>query len=129
MKLAILSCSPNAYSTRRFKEAAEQRGHKAKVLNFQTELARQNTTLDFDPPSYDRVAAYFHTGGTTGIPKIAQHKYSGMIYNGWLGATLLFDEEAVIASYLTDRRKLLKVQTSASSLKRGRPLCPRYVEI
>ena len=33
MKLAILSCAPNAYSTRRLKEAAEQRGHQAKVLN------------------------------------------------------------------------------------------------
>ena len=33
MKLAILSRSPNAYSTRRLKEAAEQRGHTAKVLN------------------------------------------------------------------------------------------------
>ncbi|MFT4823777.1 MAG: ribosomal protein S6--L-glutamate ligase [Halioglobus sp.] len=33
MKLGILSCSPNAYSTRRLKEAAEQRGHQAKVLN------------------------------------------------------------------------------------------------
>ncbi len=33
MKLAILSCSPNAYSTRRLKEAAELRGHQAKVLN------------------------------------------------------------------------------------------------
>lgn len=33
MKLAILSCSPNCYSTRRLREAAEQRGHKVKVLN------------------------------------------------------------------------------------------------
>lgn len=33
MKLGILSCSPDAYSTRRLKEAAEQRGHVAKVLN------------------------------------------------------------------------------------------------
>ena len=33
MKLAILSCSPKAYSTRRFKEAAEQRGHTVRVLN------------------------------------------------------------------------------------------------
>ena len=33
MKLAILSCSPHAYSTRRLKEAAELRGHRAKVLN------------------------------------------------------------------------------------------------
>ena len=33
MKIAILSRSPNAYSTRRLKEAAAQRGHEAKVLN------------------------------------------------------------------------------------------------
>lgn len=33
MKLAILSCGPNAYSTKRLREAAEQRGHKVKVLN------------------------------------------------------------------------------------------------
>lgn len=33
MKLAILSCSPNAYSTRRLKEAALQRDHQVKVLN------------------------------------------------------------------------------------------------
>ena len=33
MKLAILSCSPQSYSTRRLREAAVQRGHKVKVLN------------------------------------------------------------------------------------------------
>jgi len=33
MKLAILSCSPKCYSTRRLREAAEQRGHKVKVLD------------------------------------------------------------------------------------------------
>ncbi|MEO1619275.1 MAG: RimK family alpha-L-glutamate ligase, partial [Planctomycetota bacterium] len=33
MKLGILSCSPNCYSTRRLREAGEQRGHKIKVLN------------------------------------------------------------------------------------------------
>ena len=33
MKLAILSRSPHAYSTRRLREAADSRGHKVKVLN------------------------------------------------------------------------------------------------
>ena len=33
MKLAILSCGPNSYSTMRLKEAALQRGHEVKVLN------------------------------------------------------------------------------------------------
>jgi fatty-acyl-CoA synthase/long-chain acyl-CoA synthetase len=64
--------------------------HKAKVLNFNEELNKQPTTLQFDDATEDRVAAYFHTGGTTGMPKVAQHKYSGMIYNGWLGEQLIF---------------------------------------
>ena len=33
MKLGILSCAPRCYSTRRLREAAEQRGHQVKVLN------------------------------------------------------------------------------------------------
>ena len=70
--------------------------HQATVLNFNEELAKQNTTLDFENASEDRVGAYFHTGGTTGMPKVAQHLHSGMVYNGWLGATLLFDEESVV---------------------------------
>ena len=48
MKLAILSCAPNAYSTRRLKEAAEQRGHQAKVLNtlkFAIDLERGSPDL------------------------------------------------------------------------------------
>src|SRR5210317_1055537 len=50
MKLAILSCSPKAYSTRRLKEAAEQRGHKARILNtlkFAIDLDRGNPDLYF----------------------------------------------------------------------------------
>ena len=70
--------------------------HRAKVLDFAREVAKQPTTLSFDDPQEDRVAAYFHTGGTTGMPKVAQHRYDGMIYNGWLGHRLLFDETDVI---------------------------------
>ena len=65
--------------------------HKATVRNFHAEVARQpGNRLTFDDPADDRVAAYFHTGGTTGMPKVAQHKVSGMVYNGWLGQRLLF---------------------------------------
>ena len=69
--------------------------HDAKVLNFSAEMNRQSTTLAFEDSTVDRVAAFFHTGGTTGMPKVAQHKYSGIVYNGWLGARLLFTEEDV----------------------------------
>ncbi|WP_299782065.1 acyl-CoA synthetase [uncultured Roseobacter sp.] len=65
----------------------------AKYLNFREEVAKQPKTLSFEDIDEDRVACYFHTGGTTGMPKVAQHRYSGMIYNGWIGTELLFSEE------------------------------------
>lgn len=71
--------------------------HRARVLDFHRELARQPADkLTFDAPTTDRIAALFHTGGTTGMPKLAQHRYSGMVYNGWLGAELLFTEKDVL---------------------------------
>ncbi|MDM7459513.1 MAG: acyl-CoA synthetase [Paracoccus sp. (in: a-proteobacteria)] len=71
--------------------------HKAKVHGFEAAASAMNhNRLDFDDPQEDRVAAYFHTGGTTGMPKVAQHKYSGMIYNGWVGGQLLFTEKDVL---------------------------------
>ncbi|MCF3973799.1 acyl-CoA synthetase [Paracoccus sp. EGI L200073] len=71
--------------------------HHAEIVDFEAAASAQShTRLAFDDPQEDRVGAYFHTGGTTGTPKVAQHKVSGMIYNGWLGGTLLFDETDVL---------------------------------
>ncbi|QPZ92374.1 acyl-CoA synthetase [Thioclava electrotropha] len=71
--------------------------HNAKVMSFNGEASKMpGDRLMFDDPNEDRVAAYFHTGGTTGMPKVAQHKYSGMIYNGWLGGRLLFKQDDVM---------------------------------
>ena len=70
--------------------------HRAKVMDFAKALKGQPATLAFADPEEDRLAAYFHTGGTTGLPKVAQHRVSGMVYNGWLGATLLFQPSDVM---------------------------------
>ncbi|MFN3722138.1 MAG: acyl-CoA synthetase [Paracoccaceae bacterium] len=71
--------------------------HTANVKSFAAELARQPADrLTFADEPRDRVAAYFHTGGTTGMPKVAQHKVSGMVYNGWLGQQLLFKPDDVV---------------------------------
>ena len=73
---------------------ADKAGHAhADYRNFNREMGLQPRTLDFEDSPGDRVACYFHTGGTTGMPKVAQHKYSGIIYNGWLGHRLLFTED------------------------------------
>lgn len=67
--------------------------HAANVKNFNAECAAHSADkLSFADRTEDHVAAYFHTGGTTGMPKVAQHRALGMIYNGWLGQTLLFRE-------------------------------------
>ena len=50
MKLAILSCGVNSYSTKRLKEAAKERNHKVKVLNtlkFAIDLERGKPDLYF----------------------------------------------------------------------------------
>ena len=70
--------------------------HHAKVMDFGAEVAKQNTKLDFPDASGNRIGAYFHTGGTTGMPKLAQHTYEGIVYNGWLGSRMLFDETDTI---------------------------------
>lgn len=67
--------------------------HSANVMDFNKAIARCSDVLDFEDIQEDRVAAYFHTGGTTGMPKVAQHRYSGIMYNGWLGAELLFSHK------------------------------------
>ncbi|MEO1734155.1 MAG: AMP-binding protein, partial [Pseudomonadota bacterium] len=64
--------------------------------DFGKELAKQPKTLSFTDAIEDRVCFYFHTGGTTGMPKVAQHKYSGAIYNGWVGDTVLYCETDVV---------------------------------
>lgn len=75
--------------------------HSANIMDFNRECDRMPAdALSFADTTEDRVAAYFHTGGTTGMPKVAQHRVSGMIYNGWLGARLLFRETDVIMTPL-----------------------------
>ncbi|MEM6621857.1 MAG: acyl-CoA synthetase [Pseudomonadota bacterium] len=70
----------------------------AQRLNFAMEIARTNgSKLAFEESSDpERIGAYFHTGGTTGMPKIAQHKQRGMVYNGLGPALSLVDENSVL---------------------------------
>lgn len=70
--------------------------HSAKVIDFNIALASQREDkLEFDEPG-DRFCAHFHTGGTTGMPKVVQHKHSGILYNGWIGDALLYSQDDVV---------------------------------
>ncbi len=69
--------------------------HNAKVHDFVSAIAAQPETLTFEDPQEDRVCTNFHTGGTTGMPKVAQHTYGGIIYNAWVVHRVLLDETSV----------------------------------
>jgi len=93
--------------------------HKAKVLNFNAEIAKQPRTLAFADATGDRPAAYFHTGGTTGMPKVAQHRFSGIVYNAWLGERLLFTEKDVLICPLPMFHVFAAIVALGASLSSG----------
>ncbi|MGV9822080.1 acyl-CoA synthetase [Nocardia xishanensis] len=52
-------------------------------------------------PAASDLAALFHTGGTTGVPKLAAHRHSGEVANAWMiAANSLLDEDAVVFAAL-----------------------------
>ncbi|MBR2819718.1 MAG: acyl-CoA synthetase [Reyranella sp.] len=64
------------------------------VIEFEKALAEQPGDQLVAPKKLeqDTVAALFHTGGTTGLPKLAQHTHGALALAAWSNA-LLFDLE------------------------------------
>ncbi len=93
--------------------------HNAKVIDFATAVSQQPKDLAFADSAGDRVAAYFHTGGTTGMPKVAQHRYSGIIYNGWIGDEILFTEEDTLMCPLPMFHVFAAIVVLGAALKSG----------
>lgn len=64
---------------------------------FQELLAQAGDVLAFDPQlTPERIAACFHTGGTTGSPKLAQHTHGNEAHTGWFAHQFYgFDEHTV----------------------------------
>ena len=52
-------------------------------------MSQSGMSLSFKDDNKDRTAAMFHTGGTTGTPKLAQHTLNGMLYQGWVTNVVL----------------------------------------
>ncbi|MEP6825321.1 MAG: AMP-binding protein [Ramlibacter sp.] len=67
------------------------------AMDFDTALAGQPVELAFSPVlSPDHIAACFHTGGTTGAPKLALHTQGNEAHTGWFAhAYYGFDENTV----------------------------------
>jgi fatty-acyl-CoA synthase len=58
------------------------------VLDFHRELDRHGgERLEFEREiEPGDVASYFHTGGTTGVPKLAVHSHGNEVFDAWSGA-------------------------------------------
>ena len=56
------------------------------IRDFRAELASQpsQSRVFAHRPKADDIAAYFHTGGTTGVPKLARHSHRGQVYSAWV---------------------------------------------
>jgi len=67
-------------------------GHGARTLDFdQARAEHRGDALAFDDPGgADDTAACFHTGGTTGLPKLARHTQRNMLFMGWVTRELLY---------------------------------------
>jgi fatty-acyl-CoA synthase len=65
--------------------------------SFEAALQAQPDTLAFDPQlAPDRIAALFHTGGTTGAPKLVQHCHGNEAHTAWFAHRFYgFDEQTV----------------------------------
>jgi fatty-acyl-CoA synthase len=65
--------------------------------SFEEALHGESDQLSFDPQlTPDRVAALFHTGGTTGAPKLVQHTHGNEAHTSWFAHRFYgFDEHTV----------------------------------
>jgi len=63
--------------------------------------ALDSSAFDGDLPCLSDLAAMFHTGGTTGAPKLAAHTHANEITDAWmLAASNLFDQDCAVFAAL-----------------------------
>lgn len=67
------------------------------ILNFDQELVKHPTDrlVSGRVIQPEDIASYFHTGGTTGIPKIALHTHANEVFNAWTAGQNVGQENAV----------------------------------
>ena len=59
--------------------------NQIKHLDFSSAIRKKNgAVLDFNRKIRPTdIASYFHTGGTTGAPKLAQHTHANEVFDAW----------------------------------------------
>jgi len=72
----------------------ERRDFDGGVMNFESAIAGQpnDRLLNGRKIHPDDIAAYFHTGGTTGVPKLARHTHKGHMLHSFVLSKMLAPE-------------------------------------
>lgn len=86
---AIRNAVPTLTAVIRVGGPAQRAGIDA--LHFESELDKQgDDRLEFDRVIRgDDIAALFHTGGTTSLPKLARHTHRGLVLQSWSNTVVL----------------------------------------
>jgi fatty-acyl-CoA synthase len=72
-----------------------------------------------ESPAATDLAALFHTGGTTGTPKLAAHTHANEVSDAWMIAASMFDEESVLFAGLPLFHVNALLVTTLAPLLRG----------
>jgi fatty-acyl-CoA synthase len=94
-------------------------------VRYLAELAAAMDPFAFhgDLPRSSDLAALFHTGGTTGAPKLAAHTHANEVADAWmLSAISLFDENTVVFAGLPLFHVNALVVTLLAPLFKGQPV-------
>ena len=76
-------------------------GHARGALPPHEPAATQDPRRSPGPPRSADLAALFHTGGTTGAPKLAAHTHANEVADAWmLAANSLFDADSAVFAAL-----------------------------
>ena len=75
---------------------------RARIIDFDSAIARQpsDRLLSGRVIGPQEIASYFHTGGTTGIPKLARHTHFNEVYDAWAAAVVAVDSQPGELNYL-----------------------------
>ncbi len=67
----------------------------AKILDFDAEMAKypSDKLTSGRVIGKDEIAAYFHTGGTTGTPKLARHTHFNQVFDSWAAGQAIDGDE------------------------------------
>ncbi|WP_051021781.1 acyl-CoA synthetase [Nocardia araoensis] len=94
-------------------------------IGYLDELAAGQDSSRFtgEPPTAEDLAALFHTGGTTGVPKLAAHTHANEIANAWMiAANSLLDADSAIFAALPLFHVNALVVTLLAPLFKGQPV-------